>query len=49
MAESKTASDIREDVLKDLYSWVDQVPLSRPKKDIKRDFSDGGKYYILHW
>jgi hypothetical protein len=24
-----------------LYSWVDEVPLSRPKRNIARDFSDG--------
>jgi len=27
--------------LEDLYSWIDAVPLSRPKKNIARDFSDG--------
>ncbi len=26
-----------------IYEWVDSVPLSRPKKSIARDFSDGGK------
>ena len=31
-----------EELLEDLYSWVDGIPLSRPKKDIRRDFSDGG-------
>jgi hypothetical protein len=25
-----------------IYEWVDSVPLSRPKKNISRDFSDGG-------
>ena len=35
--------DIDEELLEDLYGWVDQIPLSRPKKDIKRDFSDGGR------
>jgi hypothetical protein len=24
-----------------LYSWVDGIPLSRPKKNMARDFSDG--------
>jgi len=28
--------------LEDLYSWVDAVPLSRPKKNLSRDFADGG-------
>ncbi|ODM99370.1 Sperm flagellar protein 1 [Orchesella cincta] len=27
--------------LEELYSWIDTVPLSRPKKNINRDFSDG--------
>lgn len=26
-----------------IYEWVDSVNLSRPKKNIARDFSDGGK------
>lgn len=29
--------------LEELYNWVDSIPLSRPKKNIARDFSDGGK------
>jgi len=39
--------EIDQQVLEDLYSWIDQVPLSRPKKDLKRDFSDGGIHIIL--
>lgn len=27
--------------LEDLYRWIDSIPLSRPKKHIARDFSDG--------
>ncbi|XP_062569267.1 sperm flagellar protein 1-like isoform X3 [Saccostrea cucullata] len=27
--------------LEELYAWVDSIPLSRPKKNISRDFSDG--------
>ena len=30
-----------ETELQHLYSWIDEVPLSRPKKNITRDFSDG--------
>lgn len=26
-----------------LYSWIDRIPLSRPKKNIAKDFSDAGK------
>lgn len=25
-----------------MYNWVDEIPLSRPKKSISRDFADGG-------
>lgn len=24
-----------------IYNWVDEIPLSRPKRSISRDFSDG--------
>jgi hypothetical protein len=30
-----------EEDIQDLYAWVDTVPLSRPKRNIARDFSDG--------
>lgn len=32
---------VSEDELADLYAWVDSIPLSKPKKSIARDFSDG--------
>ncbi|KAF6023692.1 SPEF1 [Bugula neritina] len=35
------ADEIDDAVLQELYSWVDQIPLSRPKKNLTRDFSDG--------
>lgn len=25
-----------------LYSWIDRIPLSRPKKNISKDFADAG-------
>ena len=28
-------------VLEDLYVWLDNIPLSKAKKKIERDFSDG--------
>ena len=37
-----TDTPIDERLLEDLYSWVDQIPLSRGKKNMARDFSDGG-------
>lgn len=33
--------------LEELYNWVDSIPLSRPKKNIARDFSDGGEKQII--
>ncbi len=35
--------NINDDDLEDLYNWVDEVPLSRQKKSISRDFADGGE------
>jgi hypothetical protein len=29
-----------------IYEWVDSIPLSRPKKSIARDFSDGGTHSL---
>ena len=33
-----------EDTLQEIYTWIDEIPLSRPKRNITRDFSDGGMY-----
>ena len=30
-----------DETLQQLYAWVDEVPLSRPKRNMARDFSDG--------
>jgi hypothetical protein len=38
MSQTTILSD--ED-LQEIYTWVDQVPLSRAKRNITRDFSDG--------
>ena len=35
------APDLDEDEIQLVYNWVDEIPLSRPKKNISRDFSDG--------
>uniref|UniRef100_A0A667WN11 Sperm flagellar 1 n=1 Tax=Myripristis murdjan TaxID=586833 RepID=A0A667WN11_9TELE len=32
---------LNEEQLQDLYAWIDKIPLSRPKRHITRDFSDG--------
>ena len=33
--------DLNEEELQELYAWIDDIPLSRQKKNIARDFSDG--------
>ena len=33
--------EITDEELNDIYGWVDTFTLSRPKKNIARDFSDG--------
>jgi len=32
---------IHEEDVQSVYNWVDETPLSRPKKNISRDFADG--------
>jgi len=34
-------------LLEELYKWIDDLPLSRPKKRIERDFSDGKIIFYL--
>lgn len=34
-------TELTDKQLNDIYTWVDQIPLSKPKKNISRDFSDG--------
>ena len=43
--DERMSWDIQLDdqLLQDLYAWIDQVPLSRPKKRIEKDFSDAGR------
>jgi predicted RNase H-like nuclease (RuvC/YqgF family) len=44
--------DMNEDELMVIYEWIDSIPLSKQKKNIARDFSDGKllaeviKYYL---
>ena len=35
------APPLTEEELNEIYQWIDEIPLSRPKKIISRDFSDG--------
>ncbi len=34
--------ELSSDQLEEIYKWVDSMQLSRPKKNISRDFADGG-------
>lgn len=36
------AGSVEEEALHQLYLWIDNIPLSRPKRNLSRDFSDGG-------
>jgi len=53
--ETKWNVNLDEALLQDLYAWIDQIPLSRPKRRIERDFSDGVmvaelvRYYFPNW
>lgn len=38
--------EMEEEDLQRLYTWLDEIPLSRPKRNIARDFSDGGRVYF---
>ncbi len=35
--------ELNEAQLEELYVWIDNVPLSKPKTRIERDFSDGNE------
>jgi hypothetical protein len=35
------STELTEEQLRALYAWIDAIPLSRPKKNIARDFADG--------
>jgi hypothetical protein len=41
MALSETGI-LTDEELQKIYVWIDSIPLSRPKRNIARDFSDGG-------
>ena len=40
------ARQLDEEEMQQIYNWVDEIPLSRPKRNIARDFSDCGKLTI---
>ena len=37
-------ADLTDEELQRVYCWVDSIQLSRPKRNISRDFADGGTY-----
>ena len=43
MIDLNTIPRISEEEMQEVYNWVDEIPLSRPKKNIARDFADCGK------
>jgi hypothetical protein len=34
---------LSEEDIQSLFMWIDDIPLSRPKKNLTRDFGDGGE------
>lgn len=35
------SQELTDDQLRSIYAWIDAIPLSKPKRNIARDFSDG--------
>jgi hypothetical protein len=35
------SQELTDEQLRSIYAWIDAVPLSKPKRNIARDFSDG--------
>lgn len=33
---------LKEEELEEIYNWVDEIPLTRAKRNMARDFSDAG-------
>jgi hypothetical protein len=45
--EEQLPPQMDEEEMQMIYNWIDEIPLSRPKRNIARDFSDGGKIILL--
>ena len=41
MSKILQLADLDEDEIQMIYEWIDEIPLSRPKRNITRDFADG--------
>ena len=39
--QSRDVTILSDENLQEIYTWVDNVPLTRAKRNITRDFSDG--------
>lgn len=35
------SEELTDEQMRSIYAWIDAIPLSRPKRNIARDFSDG--------
>ena len=45
VAQIQLSTAVMEDLSEEhqaLYTWIDEIPLTRQKKHVARDFSDGG-------
>lgn len=40
MARLTPLPELNDEDLQEIYNWVDDQPISRPKRNISRDFSD---------
>lgn len=41
MSKFCVAPNLDEEEIQSIYEWVDSIPLTRPKRNITRDFADG--------
>jgi hypothetical protein len=42
--------EVSDEGLEGIYTWVDAVPVSKPKRNIQRDFADGSLLaQIIHY
>lgn len=41
ITEMASNTELTDEQYRELYVWIDAIPLSRPKRNIARDFSDG--------
>ena len=41
MSKIFQAPSLDEEEIQSIYEWVDSIPLTRPKRNITRDFADG--------